>query len=81
MFELDRTASTSDLALQLPIMIGLVVVQTQEVMLKHREVIRDDEIILMDGPVPTYHGATLPRSLCLTSAHMELSGINALGAV
>ena len=44
-------------------MFGLIVALTQEVMLRHREVIRDDEIIVLVGPVRARHGPTLPGGM------------------
>ena len=57
--ELDGTAATINLALQLPVMFGLALGLAQEVILKHREIIRDDQIVLTIGPVLARHGTKL----------------------
>lgn len=69
--ELDRTAVAVDLGLKITIVSGFVVGLASKVRRQHREVIRDDQVILCIYPRPVRHAARLaPRVL----PHSDLTG-------
>ena len=50
MLEFDGMAAAVDLAPQLPVVFGLIVEMAREIGSKHREIVRDDEVVLCIRP-------------------------------
>lgn len=58
-FELDRTAVAVDAGLKIAIVRGLVVGLARDIRSQHREVIRNDQVVLRICPWPVRHRARL----------------------
>src|SRR5690606_5222183 len=61
MLELDRRARAINPLLELAVMLGLAVGAAGNVVSQHREVIRDNQVVLFIRPWPIRHGARLQR--------------------
>jgi hypothetical protein len=51
MFEFDRALAPIDIALEKPIVLGLIVRSAARLIVKHRKVISDDEVKLLISPI------------------------------
>lgn len=68
----DRAATAADLRLQLPIVIRLAVRFICEFLRQHREIVRDDHVVLAFRPVPSPHRAKLAAAALVVSYHSTL---------